>query len=170
MSAPFPPRSLAAWLPPETPPLALAIVRRALLDVGICEQPLNSNRSPRIDEYLTAVGSVVGQPWCAAAVSAWWREAGAAIPPRIAASCDAWLNWAKETGRFSDSPAPGAAVLYGKPGDANHIGVVIRTSPVELTVEGNTSLAGFSREGIAVVVKMLARDRLLGFVHPLPRA
>jgi hypothetical protein len=164
------PRSLAAWLGTDTPPLALAIVKRALIDVGICENPLNSNRSPRIDEYLSAVGTAPGQPWCAAAVSAWWREAGAETPPSLGASCDQWLKWATETRRWSNAPVPGAAVLYGKPGDASHIGVVVRTSPVVLSVEGNTSLAGYSREGIAVTLKAVAMDRVLGYVLPHPLA
>ena len=169
MSTPIKPRSLAAWAPGSTPALSLAIAKRALLDVGICEIPPGSNRSGRIDEYLKAVGSPVRQPWCAAAVSAWWREAGAEIPPRLAASCDAWMLWGKDTGRWTtDRPVIGAAVVYGTPTDAQHIGVVVRTDPLLLSVEGNSAFAQFSREGLAVTLRLVAKDRLLGFVHPLP--
>ena len=45
MTAPLKPRSLAAWAPQSTPALNLAIAKRALLDVGICEMPPGSNRS-----------------------------------------------------------------------------------------------------------------------------
>jgi hypothetical protein len=168
MSAPIKPRSLAAWAPASLPAVNLAIAKRALLDVGICEMPPNSNRSGRIDEYLLACGSLVGQPWCAAAVAAWWRESGAAIPQREPASCDQWREWARATGRWREAPIIGAAVVYGTPADANHIGVVVRTTPLLLSVEGNTSLAGFSRNGLAVDLKQVSAERVLGYVHPLP--
>jgi hypothetical protein len=141
-----------------------------LLDVGICEIPPGSNRSGRIDEYLRAVGSPVGQPWCAAAVAAWWREAGAETPPSLAAACDAWVRWARDTHRWSDRPAVGAAVLYGTPADANHIGVVVRTDPLLLSVEGNSTFTGFTREGLAVTLRLVARERVVGYVHPTPLA
>jgi hypothetical protein len=84
-----PPRSLCAWAPADIPALNLAVAKRALLDIGICEIPPGSNRSGRIDEYVTATGAPLGSFWCAAAVSAWFREAGAGIPPSSSASCDA---------------------------------------------------------------------------------
>jgi hypothetical protein len=109
----------------------------------------------------------VGQPWCAAAVSAWWRESGAAIPPGESASCDRWREWAQATGRWRSDPIIGAAVVYGTPGDASHIGVVVRTTPLLLSVEGNTSLMGYSRNGLAVDLKQVSLERVLGYVHPL---
>jgi hypothetical protein len=168
MTTPVKPRSLAAWAPASTPALNLAIAKRALLDIGICEMPPGSNRSGRIDEYAVAVGCPVGSFWCAAALSAWWREAGAEIPPREAASCDAWMRWARETGRWTDAPAIGRAVVYGIPGDASHIGVVVRTEPLLLSVEGNTSIDAFSRNGVAVDLKQVNRPRVLGYVSPTP--
>lgn len=168
MTTPLKPRSLAAWAPSSLPPVNLAIAKRALLDIGICEIPPGSNRSGRIDEYLMACGSPVGQPWCAAAVAAWWRESGAATPSRLPASCDAWRDWAQATGRWSTEPIIGAAVVYGTASDANHIGVVVRTSPLLLSVEGNTALMGFSRNGVLVDLKAVNLERLLGYVHPVP--
>jgi hypothetical protein len=162
------PRSLASWAPPDTGALHLAIVKRALTDVGICEIPPGSNRSGRIDEYVTAVGSPLGSFWCAAAVTAWWREAGAETPPRLAGSCDAWMQWGVATGRWSERAAMGAAVVYGRPGDASHIGVVVRTAPLLLAVEGNTTLGGFNRNGVAVALKEVDAGRVLGYVHPVP--
>lgn len=164
------PRELAPWLPAATPALNRAIVQRALLDIGICEMPPGSNRSGRIDEYVRAVGSPLGSFWCAAAVAAWWREAGAETPPRDAGSCDAWWAWGLKTFRVAGEPAPGAAVLFGVPGDAQHIGVIVRTSPLLLSVDGNTSLGGYSRNGVAVDLKLIERTngRVLAYVHPLP--
>lgn len=168
MTAPLKPRSLAAWAPSDTPALNLAIAKRALLDIGICEIPPGSNRSGRIDEYVRAVGSPIGSYWCAAALAAWWREAGAEIPGSLAGSCDAWLAWARETRRWSPVPAIGRAVLYGSPADAVHIGVVVRVDPLLLSVEGNTSIDGTSRNGVAVDLKLVNTPRVIGYVSPTP--
>lgn len=165
----YPHRVAAPWLDDSnSSALGRAIARRAILDVGLLEQPPGSNRSPRIDDYLTECGSPLGSPWCAAAVAAWWRESGADIPPSEAASCDAWMRWAKKTGRWSRTPVPGAAVLYGIPTDAQHIECVVRVTPLRLVVGGNTAFTGYSREGIACDLKPLTIERLLGFVHPHP--
>jgi hypothetical protein len=62
-------------------------------------------------------------------------------------------------------------VLYGVPGDAKHIGIVIRTTPMILSLEGNSTVEGskFERNGTAVGLKVVdfAHDPILGFVHPL---
>lgn len=161
-------RLSAPWLDATTPQLNAAIVRRALLDIGLCEIPPGSNRSGRIDEYNSATGAPIGSYWCASALTAWWREAGAATPPKDAASCDAWMAWAKLTHRWTQHALPGYAVLYGTPTDASHCGVVVRASPLLLSCEGNTSLGGFDRNGVAVDLKLVNTPRVLGYVSPVP--
>lgn len=180
-------RSLAPWLAGDVVPEARAVIQRALMDIGICEMPPGSNRSGRIDEYLRAVytpESLITSGkgyWCAAATSAWWREGSLvgmvpyrapALPLKVgSASCDVWMSWAIRTGRFvRDIPALGSLVLYGKPGDAQHIGLVVRTSPLILSVEGNTTVEGAafgaSREGVAVSLKeVTSKDPVLGYIH-----
>lgn len=69
--------STAAWLDESVSALAQAIVRLAMIDIGIVELPPGSNRSPAIDNYVSPVGSPAGSRWCAAAVAAWWRDAQA---------------------------------------------------------------------------------------------
>jgi hypothetical protein len=169
MTAPTKPRSLCAWAPNTLPSVNLAIAKRALLDIGICEVPPGSNRSGRIDEYVTAVHSPYGSYWCAAAVAAWWREASAETPPSQGGSCDAWAHWARDTGRWTGGPEIGRAVVYGVPGDASHIGVVVRVYPLLLSVEGNTTIEGFSRNGVAVDLKMVNKARVLGYIDPVPQ-
>lgn len=165
---------LARWLPNSTPALHRAIVVRALSDCGICENPPGSNRSGVIDEYNRRAGVPVGSYWCASAVGAWWADAAQDIgqvlllPPGYA-SVDNWMQWAKKTGRWHARPVPGAAVLYGIPTDASHMGVVVRLGPILLDVSGNTTLGGgYSRNGVAVDVKPVNNDRLLGYVWPEP--
>lgn len=165
----LPQLELARWLPDATTSdLNRRIVKRALLDIGICEIPPGSNRSRVIDDYNRRAGAPAGSYWCAAAVHAWWQDAGAAVPESGPAGCDEWMRWAKKTGRWSATPAPGAAVVYGKPTDANHIGVIVRVDPVLLSVEGNTTVGAFDRNGIAVALKVPDLKRVLGYVHPRP--
>jgi hypothetical protein len=156
----------AAWLDASVDKLAQRIVRRALLDVGIVEMPPGSNRSPRIDTYVTAVGSPPGSRWCAAAVAAWWRDAGAVVPPHNAGSCDAWHAWAVENARWRTAPEPGYAVLFGATSKAVHIGVIVRVAPLVLSIEGNTSLGALDVNAVAVALKQVSAERVLGYVAP----
>jgi hypothetical protein len=159
-----------SWIPATASALGAAIARRALLDVGIAEDPPGSNRSPEIDLYLQRAGVAVGLPWCAAAVATWFRECGAQTPASGAASTDAWMGWAKAHQLWGDKPTIGAAVVYGKDGDAEHIGVVVRIAPLLMTVEGNAALdASNTREGIAVDLKLRQGSGwILGYVRPAP--
>jgi hypothetical protein len=160
-------RELAEWLGDDVPQLECAIVRRAMCDIGIVEMPLGSNRSPRIDEYVAAVGSPVGSRWCAAAVAAWWRECGASVPAADGGSCNAWMEWSKRLGIWADKPRVGSAVVYGSEGDAVHVGVIVRIEPELLSVEGNTSIAGgFDTNGVAVALKRVMSARVLGYIEP----
>ena len=161
--------ALARWLPADLPDLNRKIAVRALTDVGVCEVPPGSNRSGVIDAYNAMVQVPEGSYWCASAVSAWWRDAGADVPGKLgSASCDVWMEWGKKSGRWSATPVIGAAVLYGVPTDASHIGVVVRLDPSLFSVEGNTTLDGYSRNGELVTLKAVNAKRLLGFIHPTP--
>lgn len=166
-------------LPVGTDDRVRLVIARAMLDlVAVLEEPLGSNRGWMIDEYLQRSGLdqaaiTAGKGyWCAAAVGAWYEDAGL-VPPKGRASCDRWMEWAKATGRWSTTPVLGAAVLYGKPGDAQHIGLVVRLQPLVLSIEGNTTIeSGFSRNGIAVAVKVVdpKTDPILGYCLPFPAA
>ena len=56
-------------------------------------------------------------------------------------------------------------VLVSQPAEAAR---ACRRDPLLLSVEGNTSLAGFSRNGLAVDLKQVSTERVLGYVHPSP--
>jgi hypothetical protein len=160
-------RAALRYLPADTPTLLIRICQIALNDVLLCELPPGSNRSPEIDAMNKAVGVPDGSYWCASWVSRVWREAGADVPGKYgSASCDEWMAWGKKSGRWQSTPSVGAAVLYGKPTDANHIGIVIMTDPMVCSVEGNTSMDGFDRNGWVVAVKKVHADRVLGYIVP----
>jgi hypothetical protein len=159
--------TMAAWLDDTVGVMEQAIVRRAMCDIGIVEMPPGSNRSPRIDEYVAAVGSPLGSRWCAAALAAWWRESGATVPGAGGGSCNAWMAWSKRRETWSNAPRCGSAVVYGSKGMADHIGVIVRIEPVLLSVEANTSIAGgFDPNGIAVALKQAPVSRVLGYIAP----
>lgn len=177
---------LARWLSDADP--GKRVVVRALEDVFLLETPPGSNRSATIDEYNTRWGVPLGSPYCASALSSWLADTGYVVPPKRGdrwwaehglpreygpASTDAWYAWALRVGRFVDHPRPGYAVLYGHGQDASHIGLVIRTDPLLMTIEANTSLDGqFNREGVAFDRKVIERTntRLLGYIDTFPEA
>jgi hypothetical protein len=166
------PVTLAWWLPPTTPLIQRLIVEKAIKQgVGMLEDPPGSNRGKDIDALNNRAKVPVGSYWCASWAGSVWADAGAEIPAGYA-SCDRWMEWAKKTNRWTThTPAAGCAVLYGVPGDAKHIGIVIRTTPMILSLEGNSTVEGskFERNGTAVGLKVVdfEHDPILGFVHPL---
>ncbi len=146
----------------------------ALAEVGVREVPENSNRGPRVDQYLQSVrlnptdGSY---PWCAAFV--YWcydkadSELGALnqlLPPRTAGVLD---HWNKSTGikiepriakKWSQVVEPGQVFCLDFGHGLGHMGLVIQVKPIYDsgnvtywcdTVEGNTNEDG-SRNGIGV--------------------
>lgn len=161
----FPP--LGRWIPDGTPAINALIARRAMCDIGIME--ITTNRSPVIDGYMDAVGSPRGMSWCAAAAAAWFREMGAEVPPTEAGAVHAWKDWAFHTSRWTSVAAIGRAVIYGDASDnPEHMGVIIRVTPTLLSTEGNTSLVGYSTNGVGCFAKAVTVARVLGYVNPLP--
>lgn len=164
------PIRLASWLPGDVPALHRAIVEHALSTIGIAEEG-GSNRGPEIDRYLRALGVPTAQPWCAAWAAEVYRAAGAEVPTGWrGASTNEWMRWAIETKRWNHRPYYGAAVLYGVPGDPSHIGIIVRLTPHLYSVEGNTVVGiSYSRDGVAVDFKEVAKSRVIGYSHPLPQ-
>lgn len=164
-------------LPPDLPDLNRRIIRNVQLRIPILENPPLSNRSPEIDAMCKRFGVPLGSYWCALLAADVWTDEGAAIPPINEAKgwhpakAESWRLWALEEGLFSDTPVHGAAVLYGKHGTepAEHIGAALASIvPVLMDFEGNTSGAGFSRNGELATLKVVDTDLLIGYV--LPRA
>src|SRR5688572_4806695 len=163
---------LAGWLADHnSTPLQRRIVERAMLDDGIQERPAGSNRGVRIDRYTIAARLPVpkdpktkeGWWWCAIWVGAVFRDCGVLVPLDYPA-CDAFLP------HLVKKCVPGAAVLYGKPGDAVHIGIVASVIEGEnrpgLTIEGNRGYSGITNNGQAVDLAPCNRKDILGYFHP----
>jgi hypothetical protein len=164
---------------PQGPPPNVAesdigkrIVAYANMDVGKLENPLPpgkpENWGPYVSSVLAGVGHKAPAFWCAAAVSSWFKSAGAKSPN--SAGCDQWVSWAKKNGLWSTTPAIGAAILYGTPADAHHIGIVESVDGnIVKTIEGNTSGGGFSRNGVGVFKKKTTTAKALGYVLPVKK-
>ena len=171
MSAP----NAALWLDALALPshaLRAGLVRRAHADIGIEESATAANRSPYLDGIAQSFGSPLGSAWCALIVAQWCMDAGVDRPRTEAGAVRRWQRWAKEEHLWKDKAAgalPGDLVVYDmKPdGQGDHIGVVARVHGRGVRcIEGNTSYAGFSREGVAVVYKPIAERFVLGYIVP----
>jgi len=136
-------------------------------EVGVMESPPGSNRGPRVDQYLRAVGldpSAGSFAWCAAFVYFCFMQAANAqrVPnPAIkdAGVLDLW-NRAGSAGvrriGFEEANAspnlvqPGSVFVIKTGTEHGHVGLVEKVAGVGLTtIEGNTNVDG-SREGIGV--------------------
>ena len=155
----------------ELPEHIKRIIFNARADIGVREVG-GANRGPRINQMLRAVGFEPGAAWCAAAVSAWWRQAGINSPN--SASCLGWKKWAQENKAWTKNPVTGGAIVYkGVVCDKNgencvlresHIGIVESYNPDTgeiVTIEGNTIAKGYAREGGGVYRKVTTLKEIL---------
>ena len=162
---------------PSTPPPAAGSLRAQVLkvaaeEVGVREVPLGSNRGPRVDEYLNAVGpGLLGQPWCMAFVYSCFDEAAAALgvpnpAPRTASVLRCWQLAQSQLGadvvpaeKAKGDPSlvlPGMVFFIDTGGGHGHAGFVADVIGGTLvTIEGNTSEAG-----------LRGRDRRLPTLQP----
>jgi hypothetical protein len=139
----------------------------AAAEIGVMENPLGSNRGPRVDQYLRYVGlnpATGSYPWCAAFASWCFGQASASLgiepaEPKTAGALDFW-NQAGRMNLHRVSPpeavanpnliTPGMVFVLSTGGGHGHVGFVENVQGVVLTtVEGNTNDNG-SREGIGV--------------------
>ena len=149
----------------------------ALSNIGVCENPPGSNRGPEIDAWATEFGSPLGSFWCALAVGKARKVGGLWTPSHDVGSCNEWVYQARQATLLSRTPAPGAAVVYTNwkhlPGgpyaaqfDAVHIGLVLRVEPVLMSIEGNTTLGKYDRNGFVQALKEVDQDRVYTYILP----
>lgn len=158
-------------------PAIVTAIDFALTNIGVCEDPPGSNRGPEIDRWTKEAGAPLGSPWCAIAAWKASKTGGLWVPSQDVASCDEWFYQAERKGLCSKTPVIGARVLYtngkqvpsgryaGRP-DAVHIGIIERVSPKLLSIEGNTTLGKYDREGYLQTVKEVDASRVLTYVLP----
>jgi hypothetical protein len=149
----------------------------ALSHVGVCEDPVGSDRGPEIDAWAREFGSPLGSYWCALSVGKARKTGGLWIPSHDVGACNEWVLQATRAGLIRKDPEAGAAVIYtnGKKVvggrydgqvDAVHIGLVLRVEPVLLAIEGNTVISAFDRNGFVQALKEVDKSRVLSYVAP----
>lgn len=139
----------------------------ALQDLGKTEEPLGSNAGPHIGHLVDGyrdhwrLGSGVGLPWCAMAVSVWTAralelgDAGAEVD-WVGHPFGAWFGgveqiraWAVREGRLEAGPSVGSILVMSREGAgsdarrsplAGHCGLVVRAGALGLqSIEGNVT-------------------------------
>jgi peptidoglycan hydrolase-like protein with peptidoglycan-binding domain len=161
-----------------------AVLAKAASQVGVLEQPRNSNSGPQVDEYLRRTGVPLGlpakeKPWCCAFV--YWcfdetaSEDGRANPMMPTAGClDHWNGAASYGARritaskAANDPAllaAGMIFIIDHGGGRGHTGFVEQVAAGFLhTIEGNTD-ASLTREGGGVYrLKRKLGDINKGFI------
>jgi hypothetical protein len=159
--------------------LVINILQASTDLIAVRETPPGSNRGEDIDRWAKKFGSPLGSFWCAlmqgeiADRSESWR------PTHDVGSCDEWYLQGEQAGLIIKAPRPGAIVLYtngmrltsgrykGRL-DAVHIGRVIQPDPRALSIEGNTTLGKYDREGFVCGLKEVDRARVLCYLAPVP--
>ena len=156
------------------------IVSIAKAEVGVREEPKDSNRGKRVQEYQAATWlDGTGWPWCAAFVDWVLRDAiklsGKEVKWKRPKTAGAWdlLNWAKED---SGGEAAGIVVYHGedvpvKAGDIlvykfSHCGIAVANEQNGwvLAVEGNTDSTG-GREGGGVHFQRRQTGKIRGMIR-----
>ena len=153
-----------------TSALGAKVLDVAAAEVGTMEDPLGSNRGPKVDQYIRASGldpANGSYPWCAAFVYWCFEKASAqlGVPNPAIKTASVHTLWAeagtKGVERISPEEVaqqpsliePGMVFVITTSAAAGHVGLVKQVDGVILTtIEGNTNLGG-SREGIGVFLR-----------------
>ncbi|QJD50673.1 endolysin [Streptomyces phage Issmi] len=146
------------------------ILALAESQVGVHEGKSNGhwNNDQRYSDEVPGLEWSDYQAWCATFVS--WLAYKADLSdlfPRTA-SCLTGVSWFKQRGRFSEYPAVGAQVFFGKNG-GTHTGIVVSyDADFIYTIEGNTNDNG-SAEGDGVYRKKRARRDAYTYGYGYPK-
>jgi cell wall-associated NlpC family hydrolase len=115
----------------------------ARVEVGVHEEPMRSNRGPRVQVYQHATWLPgTGWPWCVAFVQWVWKKAGLEFPDKTAGAYDLLARAKKRGLSVPVSKAlPGDAIVF-KIG-SGHAALLARpyhlTEPYVETIDGNVS-------------------------------
>jgi len=126
------------------------VLARAKADMGVTEE-LGDNDGKRIREYFRYYNMAAGQPWCAAAISAWMKEAGGG-PIAGAVGVREILRQFTQAGRYvprskitPDVMIPGNIAMWSRGPNPSfgHIGIIDTSDGKNFTsIEGNSGPQG----------------------------
>lgn len=151
---------------------AQKIISMAASQIGVKEQPVNSNKVKYNTEYYGSEVSGSAYPWCCAFV--WWvfKHCNASelfYDGKKTAYCPTVENYYKKHNQWFTVGKPGDMVLFdfsGK-GIAGHIGIVekVNSDGSYTTIEGNTG-SGNDANGGVVMRRTRYKSKIRGFARP----
>jgi LysM repeat protein len=126
------------------------------------------NNDQRYSKETPTLAWSNGFAWCQTFQSWLLYKTGLASLGPCTASCLNAVGWFKNHGRFSEYPALGAQIFFGK-GGGSHVGLVVGyDSTYVYTIEGNTNSNG-SAEGDGVYRKTRRRSDTYVFGYGYPK-
>lgn len=142
------------------------IINRAYNEVGVSENPANSNNVKYNTWYYGKEVSGSAYPWCAVFIS-WLFRNNVDLCPKTA-SCLTMLEWFEKRNQIVTNPEPGDIVFMKFSTNnrrTNHIGIVIGTKDnMIFTIEGNTSNS--SQDNGGKVMKRTRTKNIVAFARP----
>lgn len=137
------------------------IIEIAANEIGVCENPPNSNNVKYNTWYYGKEVSGAAYPWCAVFISWCFRTEQALC--KKTASCVDMLDWFEKRGQIVKTPKPGDIVFFRYSTNnrrTNHVGLVIGVDgKIITTIEGNTSTTSQDNGG-----KVMRRNRYSNIV------
>ena len=145
---------------------AQELVNIARNEVGVKENPANSNNVKYNTWYYGKSVSGAAYPWCAAFVS-WCFKSAQGLCPKTA-SCLTMLQWFEGKGQTVTDPRPGDIVFFHYSTNArrtNHVGIVIGVEgKIIRTIEGNTSVT--SNDNGGSVMERMRNKNIVAYARP----
>lgn len=136
----------------------------AIDDLGIQEQPKNSNNVKFNTWFYGKAVSGSQYSWCMSGVQYWYNEAGCTLPYKTA-SCSALLNWYKKNKPqcIVKSPQPNDIIIYS----FGHTGIFEKwyNNSNFYAIEGNTGVGNDSNGG-EVMRRLRDISLVTAFIRP----
>ncbi len=141
--------------------LLTEVLKEAVSQIGVMENPPGSNKGPEVNQYLASVGLQPGLYWCAAFVYWSFNEASKKLNRSnpLVKTGHVMSHWNKTAEKkiltvdAANNPSlikPGHIFILNTGGSSGHTGLVEKTEGGFIhTIEGNSNNSG-SRNGIGV--------------------
>ena len=141
------------------------ITDKASREIGVCENPPNSNNVKYNTWFYGHEVSGASYPWCAVFVS--WLFDGTGLCPKTA-SCLQMLEWFEQNRQVVKSPQEGDIVFFRYSTNArrtNHVGLVVDVKGNTITtIEGNTSKD--SNDNGGKVMRRKRSGKIVAYARP----
>ena len=150
-------------------PTGKDVLAVAIKEIGVKEQPANSNRVKYNTWYYGKEVSGSAYPWCMAFVQWCYEMAGVKLPLKTA-SCGALLRWYQthQPECIVKEPQPGDIVIFDFPGgaDTDHTGLFESAAGrMVTTIDGNTGTTSDANGG-AVMRRTRDKSAVKAYIRP----